>query len=240
MYIPTDPSRQLSTLDFFLTNIAHNLAAVKVINELSSDHLPISTIVDFRANVNNLQYVFNKTNWQRFKTSVNRNLPSSIDIAEITNQIDEMLETFNEAVKKGIDESTPKQRINPVVKMLPNYIKIMIKFRRNWKRYRDVDDHRQILWLNKEICTETNKFRHLNWNNMLITMEKSSTPFWKVSKVLKRKTSIPTLKDNNLVSYTQQEKADMLAKCFMSNNNISSHLSDVKLHCKSIRQILCK
>ena len=50
---------------------------------------------------------------------------------EITNtiQIDEMLETFNDTFKKRIDENTPKLRIKPFVKNLPNNIKIMIQFR---------------------------------------------------------------------------------------------------------------
>ena len=99
--------------------------------------------------------------------------------------------------------------------------------RRNWKRYRDINDHRQMTRLNKEIGIETNKFRNLNWNNMLTTMEKSSSSFWKVSKVLKRKTSIiPILKDNSQVRFTQQEKANTLVKYFMSNYNISCRLSD--------------
>ena len=46
-----------------------------------------------------------------------------------TIQIDEMFETFNDTVKKGIDESTPKRRIKPDVKNLPNNIKIMMQFR---------------------------------------------------------------------------------------------------------------
>ena len=62
---------------------------------------------------------------------------------------------------------------------------------------------------------------------MLTTMEKFSSPFWKVFKVLKRKTSnIPILKDNSQVSFIKQEKANTLTKCFMSNHNISSRLSD--------------
>ena len=74
---------------------------------------------------------------------------------EITNtiQIAEMLETFNDTVKKGIDESVSKRIIKPTVKNLPHNIKIMIQFRniyrRNWKRYRDINDHRQMTRLNK-------------------------------------------------------------------------------------------
>ena len=56
--------------------------------------------------------------------------------------------------------------------------------------------------LNKEICIETNKFRNLNWNNMLTTMEKASLPLW----------NIPILKDNSQESFTQQEK--QTRECF--------------------------
>ena len=152
---------------------------------------------------------------------------------EITNtiQIDVMLETFNGSAKKGFDESTPKRRIKPAVKNLLNNIKIMIQFRniyrRNWKKFGDTNDHRQMTRLNREICIETNKFRNLNWNNMLTIIEKSSSLFWKVSKVLKRKTSnIPILKDNSQVYFKQQKEANTLAQCFMSNHNISSRLGD--------------
>ena len=56
-----------------------------------------------------------------------------------------------------------------------------------------------------------NLYCNLNWNNMLTTMEKPLAPFWKVSKVLKRKTSnFPILKDNSQVSYKQQEKANTM------------------------------
>ena len=82
------------------------------------------------------------------------------------------------------------ETFNDTTKHLPNNITIMIQFRniyrRNRKRYRDINDHRQMTKLNKEICIETNKLRNLNWNNTLTTMEKSSSsPFWKIFKVLK-------------------------------------------------------
>ena len=54
----------------------------------------------------------------------------------------------------------------------------MIKFgkiyQRNWKRFKEINDHRQMTRLNKEIYIETNKFKNINWNNMLTTMEKFS------------------------------------------------------------------
>ena len=233
-YIPADHSKQPSTLDFFLTNVSQNMSAVKVINDLSSDHLPIMSDINIRYDtVDNLCYAFNKANWPRFAKFINRSLPTPNDFDTITNinQIDNMINVFSDAVKMGINESVPKRSVAPMTKPLPNNIKIMIQlrnvFRRNWKRYRDDSDHRAMRRLNKNITKEINIFRNKSWNDMLSTLDKSSSPFWNVSKILRKKSgNIPTLKQNNVLAYTQQEKAEMLAQSFYLNHSISASLSD--------------
>lgn len=106
-------------------------------------------------------------------------------------------------------------------------IRLRNLFRRNWKRYRDLHDHQQMSRLNKNIAAEINQFRNISWNNMLSTLDKSSSAFWKTSKILKRKSKcIPILKHNNVVCFTQQEKSEMLAQTFKLNHTVSTHLSD--------------
>ena len=233
-YIPADPTKQPSTLDFFLTNVSQNISAVKVVNDLSSDHLPIVCIVNLSYDmVENLHYSYSKANWHQFSKFINRNLPRSVDFNEITdnNQIDNMINVFNNTIKLGIEASVPKCRSASTIKPLPNNILILIQFRniyrRNWKRYRDVNDHRAMSRLNKSIAYELSQFRNKSWNNMLSTLDKSSSAFWKVSKMLKKKyTNIPTLKHNNVVCYTKLEKAEVLAHTFKMNHDISVNLSD--------------
>ena len=142
-----------------------------------------------------------------------------------------MITEFNHIIQMAIDESVPKCIILPTTKPLPNNILIMKQirnvYRRNWKRYRDPYDHQQMTQLNKNITKEINQFRNQSWNYMLSTLDKSSSPFWKVSKILKKKTkSVPTLKHNNNVYYTSQEKSEILAQNFKLNHSISSNLSD--------------
>ena len=142
-----------------------------------------------------------------------------------------MINIFNNTIKLGIEASVPKCRSASTIKPLPNNILILIQFRniyrRNWKRYRDVNDHRAMSRLNKSIAYELSQFRNKSWNNMLSTLDKSSSAFWKVSKMLKKKyTNIPTLKHNNVVCYTKLEKAEVLAHTFKMNHDISVNLSD--------------
>ena len=216
-----------------LLEIPQNMSAVRVINDLSSDHLPITSTINLRYEVvENQYYAYNNANWRRFSKLIYRNLPL-VDVAEISNtvQVDNMINTFNSTIKMAIDASVPKRRITPHSKPFPNNIKVMIQirnvYRRNWKRYRDIEDHRQMTRLNKSITKEIAEFRNQSWNSMLSSLDKSSPPFWKIAKMLRKKSKIiPILKQNNVAFFTQQEKCEILAESFKSNHSISAHLSD--------------
>ena len=123
----------------------------------------------------------------------------------------------------------PKQQIKPISNSLPNHVISMIQirniFRRNWKRFRDVSDHSAMTRLNKIIKKDTIKNHNMSWNSKLSKLDKSSSPFWKISKIFRKKSSsIPILKDK--VYYTQLEKAELLAHTFKMNHSSSAHLSD--------------
>ena len=105
-----------------------------------------------------------------------------------------------------------KYRKTPHGKPFPNNIKVMIQirnvYRRNWKRYRDIEDHRQMTRLNKSITKEIAEFRNQSWNSMLSSLDKSSPPFWKIAKMLRKKSKIiPILKQNNVALSTQIGRA---------------------------------
>lgn len=233
-HIPTDPRRRPSTLDFFLTNNPHIISSIRVINDLSSDHLPVIGIIKKSFHkIENKMYNYSKANWSKFAKHINRNLPLSPNFTEISNksQIDEMISSLNNTIKGAIECSVPKRREFVNNKPLPNNIKVLIQFRniyrRNWKRYKDANDHQQMTRLNKQITDELLKHRHNSWNNMLSTLDKSSSPFWKISKILNKKhKNIPILKDNTSTYCTLEEKCNVLANTFELNNQVSNHLSD--------------
>lgn len=232
-YVPADHRRQPSTLDFFLTSIPQHLTTVRVINDLGSDHLPICSSLNLQHETcDNLYYNFSIANWKRYGNSIQRNIPTvETTIISNTEQIDDMITIFTNVINTAISDSVPKCRPKPTKTPLPNYIKVLIQhrniYRRNWKRYRDISDHRIMTSLNNEISKEIKVFRNKSWNSMLSKLDKSSPPFWKISKVLKKKCkTIPFLKDNNIVYYSNQEKTENLAQNFKLNHYISNNLSD--------------
>lgn len=148
-----------------------------------------------------------------------------------------MIALLDKTINAAIESSVPKRKHVTVNKPLPNHLKILIQFRniyrRNWKRYRDLSDHQQMILLNRRIIGEQFKLGNKNWNNTLSTLDKSSSTFWKITKILKRKhQNIPTLQDTKSYS-TPEEKCNILAKYFDLNNNITKDLSDVE----TIRQV---
>lgn len=68
------------------------------------------------------------------------------------------------------------------------------------------------------------------WNNLLGRLDKGSSPFWNLSKVLRKKSNkIPILKQNGCRFTTNQEKCDLLAQSFSSNHSISSTIEDLQI-----------
>ena len=201
---------------------------------MSSDHLPVTGYINAKYHpIENEIFCYNKANWSKFAQYISRNLPTPPNFTEVVNkdQIEEMILSFNNAIKTAINWSVPKIKQKPKNKVLPNNIKILIQFRniyrRNWKRFRDLSDHQEMTRLNKCIKEEIFKYRNSSWNNMLSQLDKSSSPFWNLSKILRKKhRNIPILKDNNVSFCTLEDKCNLLANTFEMNNNVSNHLSD--------------
>lgn len=232
-YIPSDPRRQASTLDFFLTNIYNSLSSARAINDLCSDHLPV--MISINREFNSVQksfFDFKRANWPRYSSFIKRNLVVP-DVNHHFNphQIDSMIITFNDILSQAVNHSVPTKSYAVNTQTLPQHIKHMIQirnvYRRNWKRYRDETDHTRTKEYNYRITEEIKKFKNITWSNKLATLEKGSSPFWNISKILKKKsTVIPILKNNNITYHTQQEKCEILAQTFSSNHSISANLSD--------------
>lgn len=62
-YNPSQSNRQSSTLDFFITNISETQSLPDVMNDLSSDHLPVLIMLRTNCNKSQIRYFgFNKSN----------------------------------------------------------------------------------------------------------------------------------------------------------------------------------
>lgn len=232
-YIPSDPRRQSSTLDFFLTDLASNLTPVNVINDLGSDHLPIQITINSEFTcIQKSCYDFKKANWIKYSKYIKRHLTiPDENLENDAEHVDSMITTLSNTIYDAVNHSVPRRVFAVSSQPLPMYIKQLIKtrnvYRRNWKRYRDVQDLIETKICNLRISEEIRKFKNYAWNKKLSTLEKGAPPFWNVSKILKKKTTnIPILKYNNATYNTQLEKCEILAQTFSLNHTYSENLSD--------------
>lgn len=232
-YVPSSIYRQSSTLDLFLTNIVENTSSAVVINDLGSDHLPVKITVNGNFNSTEFQFQdFSRANWAAFKRYLNRNLILPVSNAVFTKEdIDLKLIHFINMLNDAINVSVPLKRRRCTRKPFPYFIKVLIRnrnrHRRNWLRYRLVIDYNEFKRLNSVIKEEVDRFRNSSWNSMLSSLEKGSPPFWKITKMLRKKSSnIPVLTSNGSRFITNLEKCEILANTFALNHSHSSTLGD--------------
>lgn len=236
-YIPTVSSSTPSTLDLLLTNVPFLISPLTTLNKLYSDHLPVSfTIEAETSRTEHRHYNFNKADWGKYKT-ISRNSFGSLEMSEelLDNppQIDGAIDRFTSILSESVRLSVPLVRQNTNFFKLPEYILDLIRIRnyhkREWSRYRQTSDYIQMYSYNIKIRSEITLFRNRQWSRKLMSLDKSSRPFWNLTKVLKKKNNnVPPLKVNSQINYTCKEKANCLANSFVRNHHTSDNLSTLQ------------
>lgn len=170
-YISSSTGRQNSTLDIFLTNAINNFSEATVINDLSSDHLPVKLTFKKLAD-NNLHRIFDykRANWTRFSHIINSHItPVNIESVSRQEQIDEMIEYLTNIIKLAKEQTIPLKSSQIMRRPLPANIKYLIlvrnRSRRNWIRYRTSSDLAIMKMVNSRIQEEITKFRNISWNS---------------------------------------------------------------------------
>lgn len=236
-YIPSSPTKNPSTLDFFITNCANFCSVPLTLNMLSSDHLPVKLTLSDAVKINsgNLCYNYSAANWNLYKAYLNSNLPldnSSVNPIVSNDDVDSLCSHLVSSIKAAADLAIPKRSLTRIQDThLPENILYLIRLRnaerRKWLRYRIDAFLYKVKLLNAEIKRQIATFRNMRWNNLLSTFDKASKPFWKITKIIKNRSSnIPPLKLNDNLFITPTEKANILADTFSLNHTISMHLSD--------------
>lgn len=233
-YLPASANRQGSILDIFLTNVPNIMSPPTVLNNLSSDHLPVQVILGsnfVRANL--VLHDYRNANWLAFKRYITRNL-SVPDIRDInsTGDIDLAILQLKSVIYGAIDMAIPKKAVSFSQKSLPRYLKIYIQqrneFRRNWQRYRNLTDFYNMKVLSAKINEEMKELKNKYWSQLLSTLDKGVAPFWNLTKIIRRKSAVlPTLKCNGATFCTNVDKCNILAQTFACNHSVSSSLGDL-------------
>lgn len=226
-YLPSAARSSPSVLDLVLTNVPHFMNYPIVSNNLGSDHLPVhfSILATASSRLLNLQYVFRKTNWKKYKSCLNYFFaqPNNENSCSCTDDIDSAIHNFSNAILYSIDCSTPKNVLKNNFIKLPYHIITTIKsrnyFRRQWNRYRQQNFLLLFKIYDKLVKYEIWCFRNESWNRKLANLDTRSKPFWNISKMLKKKLpTIPVISHNNIQVMTDANKSKAFAETFHLNH----------------------
>lgn len=98
-----------TVLDTFITKNV-NIIKPQVINDLSSDHLPVMTYVD--TNINNymnktIKLYYSKTDWQTYRQEINKKW-TLVNSFETKNKVDDTINKLTDTLQTALITATPK------------------------------------------------------------------------------------------------------------------------------------
>ena len=230
-----------SLLDFAVTKGVVGITKPMVINDLSSDHLPIAfeiptASLDFptETRVKN----FAKSNWKLFRSMISADIEifqkSHLSIST-PQEIDEAIETFNKIINNAVSKAIPTRVQRnfryPNSKLIKTLIKRRNAYRELSKRFPNAKFYMRDL--NRDIRLETLKLRQQSWNNFVASLKVEDLSFFKVAKSLKcKRAPVPPLKVAGDIVYSDKGKADEIAKIIHESHLISQNTT---IHSESVK-----
>ncbi len=227
---PTYKSSQnyYDTLDWFLcrTSFANKILSTEIDSSsiLHSDHYPMLIIVRMSprtsvpapSNPNRLN--FNKANWRKFSHELEKQSINSTDTNHTVNTLNAAITSaMLNASRLAIPSVSAKRHSLQLPSSIVDMIRLKRKLRRQAQRLRTSTARDEF----KTVCRQTKRvimqFRNNKWANFVAKVDPnpiSAKPFWqRINRFRNNPESntIPTLKENNRVYKTDQEKADLFA-----------------------------
>jgi hypothetical protein len=230
-YIPKKSKHKPSTIDVAISNISNHLSNPVTLNDLNSDHLPVTLSINLDVQLRENPHIllYKKTNWKRFNRVLSTKLQEiqSVEINSV-DDLDEKVNKFHDknscVPKKTLIQKDWLPKLNEHILGLKTSRNIE---RRNWQRYRRIN-HR-VLFKYYDRLTQKNIFelRNNSWNSSLSQLDKGSKPFWNLTKVLKkRKIKSPAFQIDNEIISSEDRKASALADYFSKQHSLTNSYSD--------------
>lgn len=228
-----------SIIDLAVSKNLNYPVTVTVINDLSSDHLPVAFKIDL---VNPVSAPPSASiNWQKYTTYLNDN---PIDFPEIqtTQDIDNAVDTLTNHIKNAQEYATHKYFKNDHSFIPPTYIRRLIRERNQTRRLfqhtRDPLLKPVINSLNNRIKQAFYDEKQKSWNKFLKSIDDEEYGIWTLKRKLNRNiiTFPPLSNNNNGFAYTDLQKANCLASAYaaqftpndynINNQNHVNHIED--------------
>jgi hypothetical protein len=235
------PSKgNLSFLDLVISKGVAGISKPKTLNELSSDHFPISFEIPSNHSlpVDLLVPNYAKANWKSFRRKLTEKLePHSTYRLLSPSDIDNAVSLFSRSVKGAAEQTIPlKKRCQYRHKFSPQ-VQALVKdrnfVRRHIKRFPHL--RAEINRLNREIKLAVIVSSRFQWNSKVASLDVKDNSLFAFAKNAKRKNSkippfrvpnpnwSPQVKDDEpeyTVIFSDAEKCEKLAKNFKKSHQI--------------------
>jgi Reverse transcriptase (RNA-dependent DNA polymerase)/Endonuclease-reverse transcriptase len=223
-----------STIDFVLSRAINGISDPRTINDLSSDHLPIS----FEVKVNSLPLLtkianYRKANWKKFRSSVDSSvdrLRAKFPSLNSGEQIDECVSDLTKAISTAMDDAIPLK--NPYrfryshSKRLEVLIRNRNKFRNLFQKTLNPAFKSATNQLNRLIKQETAALNQFSFEKKLENLSFRDNSLFQFAKSLKSaKKNLPPIKTLDPVrplAFCNQDKANTLAAGFLSSHETTT------------------
>lgn len=221
------PSRgNPSTVDFVLSKAMAGVSDPLSINDLSSDHLPLTFNVPFNFSIPEDCRIFNyaKANWKKFRQVIQSSLvPLQVNFYTLVdeNSIDRCIKSLNNSICSAIEYSVPKKlpyrHRYPYSPEIHNLTKSRNFYRRKFKETLDSAYRSVANQLSRLIKSQTALLNQNTFDDKIAELDPLDNSLFKFSKQLKnRKSNIPPLvRTNSLKAYSNKDKADSFAEAFL-------------------------
>ena len=211
-YVSNTFNHRPDILDIFLTN--HDIhMSVQVLNELSSDHLPVIATVGIDKPPDSNHKM--KTDWKLYYNTLKARDHTNPPLDSPSN-IDNAVRDFTSELQSAHSDASISVDNPPSYHILPKNIKRIIKYR-NWVRKRhqrtlDPMIKSELNRLNREIKELCNDYRQTLWEEKVVSLCTSDQSVWRMSKSLRKTPTVnrPIQGTNGMV-FTDEDKAEAFA-----------------------------
>lgn len=218
---PHSPTRfgTHSVIDFgILKNIPYHYH-VEALDELPSDHKPISFTLSTPSNIPSILHP-PVVNWSIYTDTILNSPPPFTDIND-TNDVDNAAKNLTNTLRHALNSATshpPKvTSYNKFPHELHDKIKLKNYVRKLWSRTKDPALKIYLNTLVNEIKREVKKFRNDKWENFISNLAPSDHSLWDYLKKVKNPfTPTPPLSTGQTTAHTDVDKAEALAAHFAS------------------------
>lgn len=217
-YCPLSDKFSHSTIDLIITDGRTRHTKPNIITDFHSDHYPVRfEIKQFTADkVSTSRPCYRLANWSLFKKVLDDKLTSMTNETSIDCMISQLTSSIIDAQNVAVPVVKPGKDNVLIDDALREKIKERNYYRRRYNRTHMEYDKLQCNSLNKYIQARIKELKVENFSRILTDPTNNRKSIFSIIRGRKSLTKLPTKADNQEALLTNKDKADHLAKYFMS------------------------